>query len=63
MCKQKPASLALLHEHIQSAKFIKRVPIDYDLLDLNIKAFVEFRVFHTIAQKPYLHLTHSTTLK
>ncbi|CAK73217.1 unnamed protein product (macronuclear) [Paramecium tetraurelia] len=63
MCKQKPASLALLHEHIQSAKFIKRVPIDYDLLDLNIKAFVEFRVFHTIAQKPFLHLTHSTTLK
>ncbi|CAD8209627.1 unnamed protein product [Paramecium pentaurelia] len=63
MCKQKPASLALLNEHIQSAKFIKRVPVDYDLLDLNIKAFIEFRVFHTIAQKPYLHLTHSTTLK
>ena len=63
MCKQKPTSLALLNEHIKLAKSIKRVPLDYDLLDLNIKAFVEFRVFHTIAQKPFLHLTHSTTLK
>ncbi|CAD8126428.1 unnamed protein product [Paramecium sonneborni] len=63
ICKQKPTSLALLNEHIQSAKFIQRVPIDYDLLDLNIKTFVEFQVFHTIAQKPFLHLTHSTTLK
>ncbi|CAD8211450.1 unnamed protein product [Paramecium octaurelia] len=63
MCKQKPASLAQLHQRIQMAKFVKRVPLEYDLLDLNIKAFVEFRVFHTIAQKPFLHLTHSTTLK
>ncbi|CAD8115019.1 unnamed protein product [Paramecium primaurelia] len=63
MQKQQLTSLVILHENIKLTKFVKCIPVDYDLLDLNIKAFVEFQVFHIIAQKPFLHLTHSTTLK
>ncbi|CAD8212043.1 unnamed protein product [Paramecium pentaurelia] len=55
--------LFILHEKIKLVKLVKCIPVDYDLLDLNIKAFVEFQDFHIIAQKPFLHLTYSTTLK
>ncbi|CAD8182548.1 unnamed protein product [Paramecium octaurelia] len=62
-CKHKTAQLALLTDQIKHAQIMERVPVDYDLLDLNVKVFIEFRIFHTIAQQPYLNLTHSTTLK
>ncbi|CAD8182572.1 unnamed protein product [Paramecium pentaurelia] len=62
-CKHKTAQLALLTDQIQHAQIMEQVPLDYDLMDLNVKVFVEFKVYHSIAQQPQLNLTHSTTLK
>lgn len=47
-CKQKTAKLASLH-NITRATQMDRLPLEHDLRDLDVKCFVELRIYHPIA--------------